>query len=204
MKDKGPRVNAIGEDMVLVRCGHCDKSVEVPFQTVTGDPRNLAMQFHADAFFPHKTSQKTNLDGMSITFLNMEKALRVKVKNIFLCSFIRKTKADSDLYKTNPRFLSAFYAPLMEEIQDLLINGFEIDYQHTEASLVKFGINPGPMKIWAIILNHTGDLKGLQALCSIKSGGKSPCRCCTSESEALFKQQTSFDNIYLSFVNTKS
>lgn len=180
---------------VNVKCPHCYHVVEVERQWTTGDPRNLALQFHADAFFPSTTSQKTNLDAMSITFLNMTKAQRCQSKNIFLCSFIRQTKADKIIHKSNPRFLEAFYKPLFDELEDMFINGLEVDYQYTDESLKNFDIHyedggvrnfqiqPGPMKIRVMLFNQAGDYKGLQQNCALKSLGVHPCRLCMSHSK---------------------
>lgn len=170
---------------VQLRCPHCQEDIEVKESWTTGDPRNLALQYHADGFYPSTTSQRTNLDAMSYTFLNMDKSERCHINNIFLCSFIRMTKEDKTKYKSNPRYLEAFYKPLFDEIQELFIEGMEIEYEHTEASLRDVEILPGPMRIRVMLFNQTGDYVGLQAHCALKSKGQKPCRFCLSHSKYM-------------------
>lgn len=172
-----------GEPTVIMDCPACLQEVEVPYRRTCGDPRNIALQFHADAFYPSSTTQKQNLDMMSITFLNMSKMERTKTRNIKLIGFIRKTKRDGKIYKANPRSQEPFYKPMLDELQDLLINGLDIDYQWEEPSLTKHNIVKGPAKIRVLLFNQAGDYVGLQPLCGIKSKGKISCRHCESQSE---------------------
>lgn len=171
-----------GESWVTIECPSCLQVVSVGYNETHGDPRNIALQFHADAFYPSSTSQKQNLDMMSITFLNMNKSERNKTKNIKLVGFIRKTKRDGKIFQSNSRSQEPFLKPFLDELQDLMINGLDIDYQWEEPSLRKFGIKKGPAKIRVLLFNQAGDYVGMQAICGLKTGGKLSCRHCESPS----------------------
>lgn len=167
----------------LVSCPSCLRKVQVPYERVFGDPRNLVIQFHADAFETASSSNKQNLDAMTVTFLNMTKLNRSHQANVFLCGFIRQTIEDRKTHAGNPAYLRAFYKPFLDELIDLYIDGMEVDYSWTEPSLEKAGIRPGKARVRVMMVNHSGDYPALQELACVKCKGYIGCRICEYPSE---------------------
>lgn len=69
----------------------------------------------------------------------------------FLCQRVIKR------YKANHRSQKPFFLPLIEELQDLMINGLDVDYQWEEPILAKYNIKKGPSKIRVLVFNQAGD-----------------------------------------------
>lgn len=168
---------------VNLQCTQCLQIVDVPYQLVTGNPRNILLQYHIDGYEPFSNSSKHGTDAMTLTILNMRKRDRCKVSNVFLLGMIRKNKEDRETFENNPNHVDPFYTPMMEDLVDGFVNGIECDYPLAHPSLEEFDIHPGTTTIRYAMPSFVADYVAMCSTLKTKSKGEVGCRDCRAPSK---------------------
>ena len=126
---------------VEIQCQECHHIFDHEPKFAHGDPRNIALIGHWDGWQPFSTSGKhgcgklsvlifilfvlvyvilSHLQGaIEVSIATMKKADRCKVDEVYVVGFV----PSYILPKKRPITLDPFLHPLMEEIEDLFING---------------------------------------------------------------------------------
>ena len=153
-----------------LQCMHCSGSFTYFQSFVHGDPRNQVVIIHEDGWSPHSTSSAHSIAAITITHGCMSKLNRSYGSNVRVYSFIPTHM----LPKSTPHKYDAFFQPLIEEIEELFINGEEVYFAGMEGDAEQ-GTFPN-LRILPLLV--TADSKAHCEIGLTKAGGFRGCRRC--------------------------
>lgn len=169
--------NKCNDFQLSVVCPRCGKGFVTCPQTFKGDPRNQAIIIHMDGWNPHVSSAKHSITAINITHATMCKSLRADAKNVRVYSFIPSYQ----LPRNCPHKYDAFLQPLLEEIEELYINGSEVvfaksvdDYPSNDICTLRL-----------IPLLFTADMIAHAEIGLVSCSGYKGCRRCDVTSEYI-------------------
>ena len=105
-----------------IQCTHCLNSFEHEKTNAYGDPRNQAIIIHEDGWNPHSTSSAHSIAAITVRFGCMSKANRSNVPDAMVYSFVPVHMRPHNA----PHKYDAFFQPLIDELEELLIYGEEV------------------------------------------------------------------------------
>uniref|UniRef100_A0A7M5WW45 Uncharacterized protein n=3 Tax=Clytia hemisphaerica TaxID=252671 RepID=A0A7M5WW45_9CNID len=147
---------------LTITCDNCQRSETIRPVYVTGDPRNIALIGHWDGWQTGFGRGYLKGSGsIELTIANMRKKERFKNENVFVSSFVPEHK----LPNKQPTALDPYLEPLVEEIEELFIDGMDIDYPEVDDEFPA-----GRFRVRCMMLCWTGDYP---AQCQV---GKFSCK----------------------------
>ena len=157
--------------VVQMNCPHCSSELYYTPQMARGDPRNQAIIIHEDGWNPNSTSARHSIAAITITHACMKKANRSSGSNARVYSFIPVNQLPRDA----PHKYDAFFEPLVEEIENLFINGEEVFFK---AEVEGFSpLNDFPtLRLLPLLV--TADSKAHAEIGLTTAGGYKGCRRC--------------------------
>ena len=105
-----------------ISCLSCKQLNKFIPQYVCGDPRNQAIMIHEDGWASNSTSSKHSMAAITVTYACMTKVNRCNSEHAIVYSFVPTDQLPSD----SPHKMDAFLQPLLEELEDLYIEGMEV------------------------------------------------------------------------------
>ena len=158
-------------ELITMKCSSCAHEFKFTPDWMRGDPRNQAIIVHYDGWNPNNTSSRNSIASITITPACVSKQKRSLSENSFVYSFVPVSRLPSKY----PHKYDAFLKPLIEEVEDLYINGEEVFF--------KSGIpNVSPPEDFALlrmlILLVTADSRGHSEIGLTCAGGLHGCRRC--------------------------
>lgn len=158
-------------ERISLTCPKCKAKVTIIATFMRGDPRNQAIMIHEDGWASHSTSSKHSVAAITITKACMNKLNRSYNKNAQVYSFI----PTDQLPQKSPHKFDAFFDPLIDEIEELYINGTEVFFKSAV-------VGHSPANDTAILrvvpLLFTADLRAHAEIGLSSAGGRKGCRRC--------------------------
>ena len=129
---------------ITLECPECYTKFSDKVKIATGDPRNVALIGHWDGWQPFSTSSKhgsgkvsnnvmiadvtracmhahyyAHIGTIEVSIATMLKGDHSKSEEVYVCGFVSSYL----LPKKRPKSLDPFFHPLVEEVEELFING---------------------------------------------------------------------------------
>ena len=141
----------IGNDITQVICGYCSQTAQVECRFTSGNPLNQCFIFHEDRFnaFLKRTH---SVAAISFSSGCSGKADRCNTYKVY--SFAPTCKLPKGLVHK----FDAFLEPLVSEVTDLYLDGFEIDLKDS-FDISGHHILAGHHKVRCLLLLGTADMK---------------------------------------------
>ena len=153
-----------------IECDNCLAEFEHTPKLVNGSPLNLALVAHWDGWQSVGSSYRSS-GSIEVSVANMLKKDRNQVEEVYVVEFIPAYQ----LPRGCPQMLDAFMKPLMDELVDSFITGFEIPYplKRVPEYCVK-----DYETVRLLLLLWTGDHPGQCEIGKFFNQGKCACRRC--------------------------
>lgn len=136
-----------------------------------GDPRNIALLLHWDGFQSSRTTQK-DCGVVEIKILNGGKGSIIGVLPVLFIPFSCK----KIIRKSNTVF-SAFLRPLMDELEDIYMNGVDVVYNYALENIFDaIHDQKKECKLRGMLMMVSGDHPAQCKIGLFKDGGKEGCR----------------------------
>lgn len=155
-------------DEKVLECPNCYCEFTYKVKHAKGDPRNLAYIGHWDGWSPYKSGNH-KCGAIEVSIATMRKQERCTIDEVYVIGFVPSNLVPTD----NPNSLDPFLQPLVREIKDGFIDGYEVEHKgglpgfQTEKVLIRH-----------LLLCWTGDYPALCEVGKLLNGGVSPCRRC--------------------------
>lgn len=156
------------DDEKVLECPNCYNTFSYKVKHAKGDPRNLAYIGHWDGWSPYKSGNH-KCGAIEVSIATMSKQERCKVDEVYVTGFVPSNLVPTD----NPNALDPFLKPLVREIKDGFIDGYEVEHKGGLQ-----GFESEKVLIRHLLLCWTGDYPGLCEVGKFLNGGVSPCRRC--------------------------
>ena len=157
-----------GTNDKVLECPKCYNTFTHEVKHAKGDPRNLAYIGHWDGWSPYKSGNH-KCGAIEVSIATMSKLERCSVDEVYVTGFVPSNLVPTD----NPNALDPFLHPLVQEIKDGFIDGFEVEHKGGLP-----GFQPERVVIRHLLLCWTGDYPALCEVGKFLNGGVSPCRRC--------------------------
>ena len=164
--EAAPLTEGTGEK--ILECPKCYNTFSYKVKYAKGDPRNLAYIGHWDGWSPYKSGNH-KCGAIEVSVATMSKQERCKVDEVYVVGFVPSNLVPTD----NPNALDPFLWPLVGELKDGFIDGYEVEHKGGLQ-----GFEPEKVLIRHLLLCWTGDYPGLCEVGKFLNGGVSPCRRC--------------------------
>ena len=159
---------------ITIVCTCCAQKFTFTPEWMTGDPRNQAIIAHYDGWNPNNTSSRNSIASLTISPACSTKADRAMCENASVYSFIPV----SSLPPGQPHKYDSFLRPLIDEIEELYIDGQEVFFKSEVSDFSPANDFP---TLRALVLLVAADSKAHAELGLTKAGGKYGCRRCGVE-----------------------
>ena len=154
-----------------VTCKVCSTALFITPRVMKGDPRNQAIILHYDGWAPHSTSSAHSIAAITVTRACMNKLNRSEARNARVISFVPVHQLPRD----SPHKYDAFFEPLLDEIEDLYIEGEECFFR-SEIPGYSPASDIATLRVVPLLL--TADSKGHAEISLTCAGGRKGCRRC--------------------------
>ncbi|XP_048578361.1 uncharacterized protein LOC125560609 isoform X2 [Nematostella vectensis] len=154
--------DAVTAGKKLVECPECLESFEHSLKTTNGSPINIALIGNWDGWQAFSSSTRS-CGSLEVSIANMKKADRSHTSEVYVVGFVPLSSTPK-LQETYDPFLQ----PLMEDICEGFINGFE----------VRLPQEPNMKRVRVLLLCWSGDHPGQCEVGKLLNQGKCPCRRC--------------------------
>eukprot|EP00731_Ephydatia_muelleri_P005339 Em0002g1515a len=138
-------------------------------KVTSGGPRNIALIGHWDGWQPFSTSCKHSCGAIEVSIATMKKSDRCSTEEVYVSGFVPSYLLPNKC----PISLDPFLEILVKELEDLFVNGMEVEYTGSSE-----GLPPGKIVIRCILLLWTGDYPAQAQVGKFIQGGIRPCRRC--------------------------
>ena len=106
----------------VLECPRCYNTLTHKVKHAKGDPRNLAHIGQWDGWSPYK-SRNHKCGAIEVSIATMSKLERCSVDEVYVTGFVPSNQVPTD----NPNALDPFLHPLVQEIKNGFIDGFEVE-----------------------------------------------------------------------------
>lgn len=154
--------DSVTEGIKLVECPECLESFEHPIKVANGSPHNIALIGHWDGWQAF-TSSSRSCGSLEVTIANLRKEHRNHTDEVYVLGFVPLSSTPK-----LPQTYDPFLQPLMEDLCEGFINGFEVTIPQ----------EPNSKRVRVILLCWSGDHPGQCEIGKILNQGKCPCRRC--------------------------
>eukprot|EP00731_Ephydatia_muelleri_P035237 Em0107g9a len=131
---------------ILALCPNC--KFEHKPKVTSGDPRNIALIGHWDGWQPFSTSCKHSCGAIEVSIATMKKPDRCCTEEVYVSGIVPSYLLPNKC----PISLDQFLEILVEELEDLFVNGIEAEYAGSSE-----GIPSGKLVIRCILILWTRD-----------------------------------------------
>ena len=108
----------------ILECPKCYNTFSYKVKHAKGDPRNLAYIGHWDGWSPYKSGNH-KCGAIEVSVATMSKQERCKVDEVYVVGFVPSNLVPTD----NPNALDPFLWPLVGELKDGFIDGYEVEHK---------------------------------------------------------------------------
>eukprot|EP00731_Ephydatia_muelleri_P032750 Em0024g294a len=157
------------ECSISIQCPNCYLRFEHKPNVTSGGPRNIALIGHWDGWQPFSTSCKHSCGAIEVSIATMKKSDRCSTEEVYVSGFVPSYLLPNKC----PISLDPFLEILVKELEDLFVNGMEVEYTGSSE-----GLPPGKIVIRCILLLWTGDYPAQAQVGKFIQGGIRPCRRC--------------------------
>ena len=154
-----------------VTCDGCRNIVNFHPNYMRGDPRNQAIIIHEDGWAPHTTSSAHSMAAITVSHACSSKLDRSSGSNCQVYSFIPV----NELPTKAPHKYDAFFAPLIEEVEQLFLNGKPVFFK---SNVPNYSPKNDTFSLRVIPLLVTADMKARAEIGLTSAGGRKGCRRC--------------------------
>ncbi|EDO34461.1 predicted protein [Nematostella vectensis] len=154
--------DAVTAGKKLVECPECLESFEHSLKTTNGSPINIALIGHWDGWQAFSSSTRS-CGSLEVSIANMKKADRSHTSEVYVVGFVPLSSTPK-----LPETYDPFLQPLMEDICEGFINGFE----------VRLPQEPNMKRVRVLLLCWSGDHPGQCEVGKLLNQGKCACRRC--------------------------
>jgi hypothetical protein len=157
--------------MFLLQCPECLNTFLHQVVTARGSPLNLAFIGHWDAWQPFNTSGRS-CGSFEISIANMQKKDRAHVNEVYVVGFVPCTSVPNGV----PEAYDPFLQPLMDDLCEGFIKGFEVSYP-LDVAISNFQPNVKET-VRVLMLCWSADHPGQCEIGKFINQGKCACRRC--------------------------
>jgi len=154
--------DSVTEGIKLVDCPNCFESFEHPIKTASGCPRNIALIGHWDGWQAFASTSRS-CGSLEVTIANCRKEHRNHTDEVYVLGFVPLASTPN-----LPQTYDPFLQPLMEDLCEGFINGFEVSIPS----------EPNLKRVHVLLLCWSGDHPGQCEIGKLLNQGKCACRRC--------------------------
>ena len=154
-----------------MECPICFKHFDHSIKLACGSPLNLGLIGHFDGWQPFGTSYRGS-GSLEIVVANMRKSERNHVDEVYVVGFVPCSEVPNNL----PCGLDPFLLPLMNDLCDGFIKGFQVNYPQ---GIAIEQYEPSSVEtVRLLLVCWTADHPGQCEVGKLLNQGKCPCRHC--------------------------